>query len=292
MTVSTGVTDSDDDDDSAATAADKTVTVELPWNDDDGILEDTDESSSTTANTTTCPSDDLAHSLWNCGIAGAILFRHFADNWLRDQRVLELGSGLGLLGWSAGAAVARAVTLTDHDAKAVARLQKAIPKNRQRLAATAVLYEARYLEWRDDHRESDDAQSYDVVLGSDVAYYFYLLRPLMDTIQSYLKDDGTGVVMMVGQANRQSQWDLYDNLVKGCYNQITDEHEPPWPGRTRMLLYRLRMNEWTENGEERLDSVIPIAVLLHERDEAAADFLQECHYVATVQDREGMMMSF
>jgi len=267
------------------------ITVELPWKGliDQNAADDEVSSDSSSSSSSYSSKDDLANSMWPPAIAGAILARYFDSNLLKDKRVMELGSGLGLLGWVAGAE-AKAVTLTDHDDGAVSRLKQTIPKN-QHLAA---LYEARYLEWRDDHSGSDDSNSFDVILGTDVAYYFYLLRPLMDTIQSHLVND-SGIAMVICQANRQSQWDLYDNLVKGSYNQLTDEHEGPWKGRTRMLLYRLQMHEWTDktdSDDEVVHTILPIAVLLHERDEGATNFLHPGDYVATAKDQEEMLISF
>ena len=209
--------------------------------------------------------------------------------------MLELGSGLGLAGWVAGATSAQSVVLTDHDEGAILRLKKTVGRNNDRLGGGAN-FTVRYLEWRDDHHDAASSPRFDLILGSDVTYYYYLLRPLMDTIKAFLAET-TGRLLVVGQANRQSQWDLYDNLISGCYNQLTDEREPPWDGMTRMLLYRLQLNEWTSGEEnsdddaERVDTVIPIAVLLHERD-STFDFLSECDHVATAKEQVEMLISF
>jgi len=299
------------------------ITVHLPWKEEMERHGDSDSRSGTATTTTSITENDLAHSLWPGGIAGAILARHLLKNNKSSSyggsgsRMLELGSGLGLMGWVAGAASNKSnsttVELTDHDASAVELLQRTIPKNENQPSSTP-RYRARYLEWRDEHDNDENTNKFDVILGADVAYYFYLLRPLMDTINAFLKKDGS-TVLMVGQANRQSQWDLYGNMVHGCYNQLTDEHEAPWPGRTRMLLYRLQMSEWTatpttttsshSDDDIPQDSIIPLAVLLHERNHSSSstiddsdssgaqdEILQECDYVATTQDQEEMLISF
>lgn len=251
------------------------LTVELPWNSDDD--KDTNDESRT---------DDLSTTLWDASFASAILCRspNFMA-YLRDKSVLELGSGIGLTGWVAGAGAVKA-TLTDHDHRAVVRIKKMAAKNPGQITA-------KYLEWKDDRIDNDP---FDVILGTDVAYYYYLLRPLMDTVRAHLAAQST--VLITSQANRQSQWDLYDNMKKGCYNQLTDEHEGPWPGQTRMLLYKLQVNQWVRNSDdavdERLGSVAWIAVIHHEREcnRATDDFFSEWDHVATSADKDSIRISF
>jgi predicted nicotinamide N-methyase len=239
--------------------------------------------------------DDLSSSLWPAGIAGAILCRSpsfLLSSKLGSKDVLELGSGVGLTGISAGA-TSRLVVLTDHDEKATSRISSLIRRNDQGNYTGQI--SARYLEWRDPDSYLKD--KFDWILGSDVAYYFYLLRPLMDTIQAHRMD--SSVVMIAGQANRASQWDLYENIRNGCYNQMTDERECRWPGETRMLLFRLRIYNWVSsmNGNDDaasgtiVDTTIPMAVLLHEFEPNGISFSDQ-DWIATAQDRESMMMSF
>jgi predicted nicotinamide N-methyase len=257
------------------------LTVELPWNSDDD--KDTNDEAHT---------DDLATTLWDAAVAGAILCRSpgFIE-CIRENTVLELGSGIGLTGWVAGAAAASA-TLTDHDHRAVVRMNKTAAKNPGQNIT------ARYLEWKDNH---SNAESFHTILATDVAYYYYLLRPLMDTVRAHL-DERSSMVVILGQANRQSQWDLYDNLKTGCYNQLTDEHEGPWPGQTRMLLYNLHVNQWRQDSDdatatanEKIGTVMPIAVILHETELAGKTtnhLFSEWDHVATAADRENIRISF
>lgn len=143
------------------------VTVELPVVQDDDSLMCSDNTAATV----------LASSLWNAGTAGAILCQSacLQQQVLPEKSVLELGSGVGLAGLVAARSAARCVVLTDHDERAVGRLQRISKDN----------VSARHLEWRDDHSKSSADEKYDVILATDVAYYFYLLRPLMDTIQAF-----------------------------------------------------------------------------------------------------------
>jgi predicted nicotinamide N-methyase len=240
----------------------------------------------------TAVEDSLASSLWNSALAGAVLCASpaFAEA-AGGRRVLELGSGLGLAGWTAAQAAKPASCVLSDSDEAVMRLQQRLIERRRNGNVEALV-----LEWRDDHA---DAEPVDVILATDVAYYWYLLRPLMDTVKAYLKPSQSMCVIF-GQANRESQWDLYHNIINGCYNQLTDEREGAWPGTTRMLLYKLQMCEWTttttgddEDDAHVVDGTVPIAALIHctPGSEELGPFSQ-WDYVATDKDREGMLMTF
>jgi predicted nicotinamide N-methyase len=252
------------------------VTVHLPWNRFDSQASESDENK-----------DDLSASLWDASVAGAILCRSpsFLQYTNETKTVLELGSGLGLLGWVAGVSAISA-TLSDHDQHAVRALNAMVQHNKGQVTA-------RYLEWKDNNTNEDTASSFDVILAADVAYYFYLLRPLMDTIQRFLGE----VVVITGQANRQSQWDLYDNIKNGCYNQQTDEREGPWPGRTRALLYNLKVGPWIIGDDDleeepQLETVLPIYVIHHESiPERGFRFSISDHEV-TPEDKDAIPISF
>lgn len=265
------------------------IEIQLPTTDNLTSIEDT--SSTTTI-------DELSTSIWPAGLAGAILGQSMSSV-LSNQSVLELGSGVGLMGWVASQHAASTI-LTDHDHRTVARLQQ-----KQSSSVTA-----QYLEWKDASIPStlDAAQpmhpskaKVDMIIASDIAYYWYLLRPILDTVQSYLDPD-TGTLVIVGGANRQSQWDLYDHIRHGCYNPNTDQREGPWPGRTRMLLFRLRMGEWMlcDSSDtdrictDRWSSELPMAVIVHERDplRPCLQFSPLHDHVATEEDRESILISF
>ena len=296
----------------------------LPWNNDDSTVlghcvEERDEDASILTVRIRIQNDDdtltltfpekgltgegLASQLWPSAMASSILLRspEFRD-FVKEKHVVELGSGRGLAGLVA-AADAKSCLLTDMDEEAVGLLQRATCPDNQDKAM------AQQLDWRDDHRGASDFAH--VVLGSDIAYYWHLLRPIMDTARAFMDgkksddngDDEYSTLVVVGQANRESQWDLYNNIKGGCYNQLTDEDEPPWPGACRTLLYNLRMSEWCsslEECEDKLDGVIPISIIVHhdDDDDARLDIQQvlspfEAHVrVATKEDDESIKKSF
>lgn len=225
--------------------------------------------------------ESLGSTLWPAAFAGAILGRSpQMRQFLKKKNIMELGAGLGLTGW-AMAQSAASCHLTDNDQDIVDLLQRiaddeALPTGNTR---------ASFLEWRDG-QEVESNDKVDFIFGTGVAYYYYLLRPLMDTIQAYKRENSA--ICIIGQTNRESQWELYHNIKDGCYNQLTDEHEKPWAGTTKMLLYKLRMQQWNEQGEAGvsdgdfpLDGVVPIAALIYEVNGNEIPPLTSYDYVAT-----------
>jgi Lysine methyltransferase len=161
------------------------------------------------------------------------------------------------------------------------------------------------LDWRDDSQGIIPYEKeLDLILGADVAYYYYLKMPLLNTLKFFLNPVKT-MVMITGQAHRQSQWDLYDALCKGCYNQNTDTKDEPWKGITRMLLFKLNQARWeTETTVTGISSeaTIPtttmtttthgdagfvnIATIIHQTDSnKKVQFTDQLDHEATSDDR-------
>jgi predicted nicotinamide N-methyase len=238
--------------------------------------------------------DSLASSLWPCSLAGAILCRSpLFLAFVNGKTVLEVGSGLGLTGLTA-AHEAASVVLTDNDREVLKSVQELVsndPLLKEKVSVS-------FLEWRDLPSEKPPTPVVDLILGTDVAYYFFLLRPLMNIIQAFRKEKSS-IAMIMGQANRESQWDLYHSVRDGCYNQLTDQHEGPLPGKAQMLLYNLQMENWLEvnQGEIVAPGVLQgdtsISVLLHKQAQTTSFPSFSTHdYVSSDQDENSMMMSF
>jgi cyclopropane fatty-acyl-phospholipid synthase-like methyltransferase len=90
---------------------------------------------------------------------------------LKDERVLELGCGLGLTGLVA-ADTAVCCLLNDSDKKVIDHLKDRLIKNNKASKVKASL-----LDWRED-KDMDANGKVDLIIAAGVAYYLYLLRPL------------------------------------------------------------------------------------------------------------------
>jgi hypothetical protein len=210
-------------------------------------------------------------------------------------RILELGSGLGLTGWMAAATAAHAtdhatVVLTDHDEEAVSRLLHSPLLNPD----VAPSVTARRLDWRDDHAALAPGERFDVVVGSDVAYYSFLLGPLRETVQHYQPH----TFICVGPTHRTSLWDLYAATSEGdSYNSKTDRHEDAWPGTTRLMLYRLHHHSiLPDDGQDTVEHE-DMGVYVWTRHARVEEQLREWldageMYAATETDKEGTYTTF
>lgn len=256
--------------------------------------DDSDDDEITTVGIPTSGDGGVSSSLWPSALAASILLRRpKMRHALVDKDVLELGSGLGLAGMVAASAPTKSCTLTDKAEDALELLPRTIERN----AFGERQVSSRLLDWKDEATYGKGKA--DIVIGADLAYYFFLLRPLMDASRTSMKDD-SGLLYIVGQANRESQWDLKNNIQNGCYNQITDEREPPWEGDTNMLLYNLKVGEWsggdaTTSNASEIDEEVPIAVCVHCQDEGrlAREILEVgIDHIATKEDEEKQEYTF
>ena len=260
-----------------------------------GVHKEEEDDEILTVEIPTSGSGGVSSSLWPSALAASILLRRpKMRQALVDKDVLELGSGLGLAGLVAARAPTRSCTLTDKADDALELLPHTIERNAFREGHVS----SRLLDWKDEATYGEGNMA-DVVIGADLAYYFFLLRPLMDASRACMKG-GSGLLYIVGQANRESHWDLKNNFQNGCYNQITDEREPPWEGDTNMLLYNLKVGQWgngegkTSNANE-IDEEVPIAVCVHCQEEGrfAREILEVgMDHIATKEDEEEQEYTF
>ncbi|GKY92662.1 hypothetical protein MPSEU_000236200 [Mayamaea pseudoterrestris] len=232
----------------------------------------------------------LGSTLWPSGIATAILcMSPTIKEFMQSRSVLELGCGLGLTGLAASKHSPK-VLLTDNDESAIQALRATAEEHYKSAADHAI--DVSLLDWRDKHVVKE---KFPCIVATDVAYYYYVLRPLMDTVRAHLQATDS-FMLTVGQGNRNSQWDLHNNLLHGCYNQLTDQHEDPWPGSTQTLLYKLQMNDWKRVGDssvaETTDGALPIAALLYQTEGHRLSPLTKWDHVASAADIAEMSKTF
>ena len=148
---------------------------------------------------------------WGVGIGGGLwttgehLCAHFREHagsyarWLDGRRVLELGSGTGLVGLFLAALLRRAraapacVRVTDR-ADHVPILRENVARNAPLLLRGGVV--AAECEWgRAAYPELDGGGPFDLVIGTDVAYAPELHAPLIATLTAVC---GAATVVLLG----------------------------------------------------------------------------------------------
>jgi hypothetical protein len=130
---------------------------------------------------------DTGGDLWGASVGLARWLLQNPES-VRGKTVLELGSGLGLLGVAAAKAGASRVVLTDQPAQ-MKLLNKNIVLNEDEIkSAGCVAVECAPLMWGDDDALRDLLSgldyTVDVVLAADVGYDWNLHSPLMSSLQS------------------------------------------------------------------------------------------------------------
>lgn len=96
---------------------------------------------------------------------------------IEDQRVLELGAGLGLCGIAAELLGARDVCMTDGDTNTLAQLRENVKTN----GCTKII--CPQLRWGHQVAEFVERHGkFDVIIAADIIYVESILEPLFDTV--------------------------------------------------------------------------------------------------------------
>lgn len=136
---------------------------------------------------------------WDGSVVLAKYLEHARMEDLRGARILELGSGTGLVGLSAALLGAREVILTDlaYTMDNLARNAKATMRNAVATTSSSVkcAVHTQVLDWFDP---PTDLGSFDFVLASDVVWVEELIAPLVSTFDVLLRNsyEGDAKVLM------------------------------------------------------------------------------------------------
>ncbi|XP_042495998.1 EEF1A lysine methyltransferase 3 [Macadamia integrifolia] len=103
-------------------------------------------------------------------------------------RILELGSGTGLVGITAAATLGASVTLTDLP-YVVPNLQFNVDANCNTLTLNGGTINVAALRWGEAEDMESIGREFDLLLASDVVYQDHLFDPLLKTLQFYLRNN-------------------------------------------------------------------------------------------------------
>ena len=131
-------------------------------------------------------------AIWNCS---RILSGHLMDNpgLVKDQKVLELGAGVGLVGIVAHHLNADQVIVTDGDTDVMANLSHNVYMNRRddHNENSQSSLSCRQLVWGRNLTTFQQEQGFhSVILATDVLYSSKCVEPLWQTVDELLAPDG------------------------------------------------------------------------------------------------------
>ncbi|KAI3451698.1 hypothetical protein Pfo_008363 [Paulownia fortunei] len=165
----------------------------------------------------------------------------------RRLRVLELGSGTGLVGIAAAALLGANVTVTD--------LPHVLPNLQFNVAANAGILElhggavdAAALKWGDTKDMEGIGREYDVILGSDVVYHDHLYEPLLETLRFFLLGSGQKVVFLMGHLKRWKKESAFFKKANKFFDvEVIHTDSPSSGARVGVTVY-----QFVRNGGQKL----------------------------------------
>ena len=138
-------------------------------------------------------------------------------DWLtpraKDLRLLELGSGTGMLGLSAALSGARHVTLTDRF-DVLPLLKASVEANAAILQNVAVLE----LSWGE--QLSKDTPTFDMIVASEVIYNGNLYDRLQSTIVALLREKNQNASVVMAFERRSSE-DRWLEMMKAAFEHVS-----------------------------------------------------------------------
>ena len=203
--------------------------------------------------------------VWPASVALARLLAH-VPSFSAEQRVLELGCGLGAVGLAAGTAGAATVLLTDREAPLLALAAQAADAN-----GLAGVVSTATLEWDADEaalRSAIGDEPFDLVVGADLLYddgaarmLAALLAQLLDPTASALMPAETAAAAFAQPARAllsdPKQRNHRAAFTQACAEEGLDVSDDALPGPegARLLTVTVAAEEEEEEGDDDDDGV-------------------------------------
>ncbi|XP_078430449.1 uncharacterized protein LOC144702315 [Wolffia australiana] len=188
------------------------------------------------------PSQGLSFQLWPAATSLVSLLDRDPDRVLTSLgrgrsprlRILELGSGTGLVGIAAAALLGGDVVLTDMG-HVLDNLRFNVEVNAGAVAARGGAAVVRRLEWG---REEDLAveEEVDLVLASDVVYHEHLFDPLLTTLRRLVV--GRAVLVMAHLRRWKKDAVFFRKARKAFHVSVLHADPPPPGARLGVVVYR------------------------------------------------------
>lgn len=163
----------------------------------------------------------------------------------RPLRILELGSGTGLVGIAAAALLSANVTVTDLP-HVLCNLHFNVEANSKLLQVNqGAKVNIAGLSWGVDEDMKAIGKEYDLILGSDVVYHDRLYKPLIKTLRFFLlgNDDGSKkkrVAFVMAHLKRWKKESAFFKMARKHFDVDIIHSDPPSHGaRVGVVVYRM-----------------------------------------------------
>ncbi|KAI3768014.1 hypothetical protein L2E82_18445 [Cichorium intybus] len=154
-------------------------------------------------------------------------------------RILELGSGTGIVGIAASAILGADVTVTDLP-HVLQNLKFNVDANSQVLSPRGGQVHVSPLSWGENEEMEAMGREYDLIIGSDVVYHDNLYDPLLQTLKFFLLDGGDGekVFLMAHLRRWKKESGFFKKAKKYFQVELIHEDGPSSESRTGVVVYR------------------------------------------------------
>lgn len=149
-------------------------------------------------------------------------------------RILELGSGTGLVGIAAASLLHAHVTLTDLP-HVLPNLQFNADANAAATVTNGGTVEVRCLRWGEPNDMGSLGHQFDLILASDVVYHDHLFDPLLNTLSFFLQGR---VVFVMAHLRRWKKDGVFFKRARKLFEVRMVHTDEPLPGsRTGVAVY-------------------------------------------------------
>lgn len=200
------------------------------------------------------PSEGLSFQLWPAATSLVnLLDRHCSDPTINSPlfdlfkvgnqrgryRILELGSGTGLVGLAAAAILGANVTVTDLR-HVLPNLQYNIEANAGILEVNSGVVNAAALSWGETEEMEAIGRDYDYILASDVVYHDHLYEPLLKTLEWFLLGNSKEkeIVFVMAHLRRWKKESAFFKKAKKVFDvEVIHTDDPPKGSRIGVVVY-------------------------------------------------------
>lgn len=155
----------------------------------------------------------------------------------RKLKILELGSGTGLVGIAAAVTLGANVTVTDLP-HVIPNLQFNVEANADVVAQKGGTVSVAPLRWGEDDDAEVIGREFDLVLASDVVYHEHLFEPLIKTLRFLLNGGGEKKAFVMAHFRRWKKDSAFFKKAKKFFDFETLHTDPPKDGsRIGVVVY-------------------------------------------------------